>query len=83
LVKLVTCQVVAGWPSHMAGQPWSLASTDLQLGITLYRLLESITVKLTHERLQGGVGRPGGATPWAHWLAAFAHCLLVLGTPLG
>jgi hypothetical protein len=44
LVKSVTRQVVAG-------RPWSLASTDLQLGIPLYRLLESVTAKSTHERL--------------------------------
>jgi hypothetical protein len=60
LVKSVTCQVVAGRPSHMAGRPCSWASTDLQLGIPLYRLLESVTVKPTRERLQGGAGRGGG-----------------------
>jgi hypothetical protein len=58
LVKLVTCQVVAGRPSHVADWPWSLASTDLQLGIPLYSLLESVTVKPTHERLQGGADQP-------------------------
>jgi hypothetical protein len=51
LVKLVTCQVVAGRPSHVVGQPWSSASTDLQLGILLYRLLQSVTVKSTREKL--------------------------------
>jgi hypothetical protein len=60
LVKSVTRQVVAGQPSLVVGRPWSLASTDLQLGIPLYRLLESVTAKLTHERLQGGAGRPRG-----------------------
>jgi hypothetical protein len=54
LIKSVTCQVVAGWP-------WSLDSTDLQLGNPLYCLLEIITAKPTHERLQGGASRP--ATP--------------------
>jgi hypothetical protein len=61
LVKLVTRQVVASRPSHMAGRPshmaswpWSSASTNLQLGIPLYHLLESVTVKPTRERLQGG-----------------------------
>jgi hypothetical protein len=58
LVKSVTRQVVAGRPSHMASQPWSLASIDLLLGIPPYRLLESGTMKPTHERLQGGAGRP-------------------------
>jgi hypothetical protein len=51
LVKSITRQVVAG-------QPWSSASTDLQLGIPLYRLLESVTAKPTRERLQGGTGHP-------------------------
>jgi hypothetical protein len=53
LVKSVTCQVVADWS-------WSLASTDLELGILPYRFLESVTVKLSRERLQGGAGLPGG-----------------------
>jgi hypothetical protein len=44
----------------MAGRPWSLASTDLQPGIPLYHLLESVTRKPTHEMLQGGASRPGG-----------------------
>jgi hypothetical protein len=60
LVKLVTRQVVADRPSHVVDRPWSLASTDFQLGILLYRLLESVTAKPTHERLQGGAGRLGG-----------------------
>jgi hypothetical protein len=64
LVKLVTCQVVAGRPSHMVDRPWSSASTDLQLRIPLYRLLESVTAKLTRERLQGGVRRSRGLAGW-------------------
>jgi hypothetical protein len=52
--------VVAGQPSDVAGRPLSLASIDLQLGIPLYRLLESVTAKPTHKRLQGGAGRPRG-----------------------
>jgi hypothetical protein len=51
MVKSVTCQVVVGQPGHMAGWPWSSASTNLQLEIPIYRLLESVTVKPTHERL--------------------------------
>jgi hypothetical protein len=35
----------------MAGRPWSSASTDLQLRIPLYSLLESVTAKPTRERL--------------------------------
>jgi hypothetical protein len=60
LVKSVARQVVAGWPIHLAGQPWSLGSIDLQLQIPLYHLLESVIVKPTPERLQGGDGWPGG-----------------------
>jgi hypothetical protein len=44
LVKLVTRQVVADRPSHVASWPWSSSSTDLQLGIPLYHLLESVIV---------------------------------------
>jgi hypothetical protein len=44
----------------VVGRPWSLASTDLQLGIPLYRLLESVTVKPTHEGLEGRAGQLGG-----------------------
>jgi hypothetical protein len=58
LIKSVTRQVMAGRPSHVAGRPWSLASTDLQFEIPHNRLLESVTAKLTRERLQGGASRP-------------------------
>jgi hypothetical protein len=58
LVKLVTRQVVAGRPSHVTSRPWSSPSTYLQLGTPLYHLLESVTVKPTCERLQGGAGWP-------------------------
>jgi hypothetical protein len=58
LVKSVTRQVVADRPSHMADQPWSSASINLQLEISLYRLLESVTAKPTRERLQGETDRP-------------------------
>jgi hypothetical protein len=71
LVKSVTCQVVAGrprhvvgWPSHVAGRPWSSVSTNFQLVIPLYHLLESFTAKPAHERLQGGVGRLEGLAGW-------------------
>jgi hypothetical protein len=60
LVKSVTRQVVAGQPSHVASRPWSSASTNFQLGIPLYHLLESVTVKSTCEWLQGGAGRQEG-----------------------
>jgi hypothetical protein len=73
LVKLVTHHV-------MAGRPWSLASTDVQLPIPLYRLLESVTAA-RWGRPARGFGWP--AYPWAHWPVAFAQCLLVSGTPPG
>jgi hypothetical protein len=60
LAKSVTRRVVAGRSSHVGGQPWSSFSTDLQLGIPLYRLLESVIAKPTHERLQVGASRAGG-----------------------
>jgi hypothetical protein len=56
LVKSVTHQVVAGRPSHVAGQPRGPASTDFWFWIPCYRLLESVTVKPTRERLQSGAG---------------------------
>jgi hypothetical protein len=61
LVKSVTRHVVAGRPSHMAGQPWSLASTDLQLGIPLYHLLESVPVKAN---MRGCKVQPTGMGVW-------------------
>jgi hypothetical protein len=62
LVKSVTRQVVADRPSHMAGWPQGLASTNFRLRIPYYRLLDSVTVKLTRERLQSGAGQTGGLT---------------------
>jgi hypothetical protein len=64
LVKSVTHQVVDGRPSHVARRPQGLAFTDFWLRISCYRLLESVTVKPTHERLQSGAGRPVGLTGW-------------------
>jgi hypothetical protein len=51
LVKLVTRQVVVGRPSHVVERPRGLASTDFWLWIPCYRLLESVTMKSTRERL--------------------------------
>jgi hypothetical protein len=59
LIKSVTCQVLAGQPSHVARQPPSLASTDFQLQIPCYRLLESVPVKPIHEREKNGADLPG------------------------
>jgi hypothetical protein len=59
LIKSETCQVLVGQPSHVAGQPWSAASTNSRSRVPFYRLLERITAKETHGRLQGGAGQPG------------------------
>jgi hypothetical protein len=64
LIKSVTCQVFDGRPSHMVGWPSSSASTNFQLWIPFYCLLESVPVKPTRERLQSGVGRPGSLAGW-------------------
>jgi hypothetical protein len=58
LIKSVTRQVLASQPSHVARQPPSSALTDFQLRIPCYRLLESVPVRPTHERLQSGASRP-------------------------
>jgi hypothetical protein len=55
LLKSGTWQVVAGRPSHVASQPWSSASTDLQFQIPLYHLLESVIAKPAR-----GFGRRAG-----------------------
>jgi hypothetical protein len=52
--------VLASRPDHVADQPLSLASTDFKLRIPCYCLLENLHVKETRERLQRGVGWPGG-----------------------
>jgi hypothetical protein len=44
----------------MDGRPQGSASTDFQLQIPHYRLLKSVTVKPTCERLQSGADQPGG-----------------------
>jgi hypothetical protein len=77
LVKSVIQQVVADWLSHVTGRPWSSASTDLQLGIHLYRLLESVTMKPTCERLHGGAGWPG-VWPASHPLGPLVSSLYTL-----
>jgi hypothetical protein len=62
LVKSVTRQVVSGRPSHVVGQPWSSASTDLLLRIALYHLIENVTMKPTHDRCKVG---PVGQGVWS------------------
>jgi hypothetical protein len=61
LVESVTRQLVAGRPSHKVGWPRGSASTNFHLWIPCYRLLESVTVKQTQERLQSGAVQPLGA----------------------
>jgi hypothetical protein len=58
LIKSVTRQVLASRSSHMARCPPSLASTDFQLWSPCYRLLESMPMKPTRERLQIGASQP-------------------------
>jgi hypothetical protein len=64
LIKLVICHVMAGRPSHVAGEPQSPASIDFRLWILYYHLLESVSVKQTHERQQSGSGQPGSLAGW-------------------
>jgi hypothetical protein len=77
LVKSVTPQVVAGRRSHMVGQPRGLASINFRLQITCYHLLESVIVKLTHERLQSGAGCHG-VWPVGHPLGPLVSGLCTL-----
>jgi hypothetical protein len=58
LIKSVIHQVLVGRPSHMAGRLSSATSTDSQPRVPFHRLLESVTAKETHRRLQSGAGRP-------------------------
>jgi hypothetical protein len=64
LVKMVASHVVADWPSHVAGRPQDLASTDFRLWIPCYRLLDSVTVKPTRKRLQSRAGHIGVLAGW-------------------
>jgi hypothetical protein len=59
LIKSVTGQVLAGWPSHVVGRPLSVSSTDFKPRVPFYWLLESVTAKESHGRLQSGADRPG------------------------
>jgi hypothetical protein len=45
LIKSVIRQVLAGRPSHVAGQPWGAASTNSRPRVPFHHLLESITTK--------------------------------------
>jgi hypothetical protein len=86
MVKSETRHVMAEWPSHVAGRPWSLASTNLQHGIPLCCLLECHCEANPQEAARWGwlacrFGRP--TTPWAHWSVAIAHYLLMSCTVPG
>jgi hypothetical protein len=58
LIKSIIGQVLAGQPSHMAGRPWGAASTDSRPQVPFHHLLERVTTKETHGRLQSAAGRP-------------------------
>jgi hypothetical protein len=64
LIKLVIRQVLVGQPSYMAGRPWIVASTDSKPQVPFQCLLESVTTKETHGRLQSGAGQPGSLAGW-------------------
>jgi hypothetical protein len=64
VLRLKTRHVVADRPSYVVRRPRCPASTDFLLRIPCYRLLESVIVKPTHERLQSGVEWPGGLAGW-------------------
>jgi hypothetical protein len=68
--------MVPGWPSHVDGRPRGTTSTDFQLWIPCYRLLESVTVKPTYERLQSGAGL--GVWPVGHRLGPLVSGLCTL-----
>jgi hypothetical protein len=59
LINSVIHQVLADRPSHIAGRPWDVASTNYRPRDPFHRLLESITAKKIHERLQCGADWPG------------------------
>jgi hypothetical protein len=64
LIKLVIHQVLAGRPSHMAGKPWGVASTNSRTWGPFHCLLDSVTAKDTHGRLQSGASRSGSLAGW-------------------
>jgi hypothetical protein len=78
LINSAIHQVLVDRPSHVADRPSSVASTDSRPRVPFHRLLESITAKETHGRLQSGARL---ATHWAHTLVAFTHVLLVSSVP--
>jgi hypothetical protein len=76
MAESVTRIVVAGRPIHVAGRPRGPASTDFHLRIPCYRLLESVTMKPTHERLQSGASQTGHPLgPLVSSLCTLPHCV--------
>jgi hypothetical protein len=73
LIKSITHQVLACWPSHMAGRPSREATTISRTRIPFHCLLESVTGGCK----VGLASRP--ATHWAHMSVAFARYFLVSG----
>jgi hypothetical protein len=64
LIKSVIHQVLANWPSHVAGRPSSMASTDSRPWVPFHRLLESIIAKETHKWIQSGASQLGCLVGW-------------------
>jgi hypothetical protein len=64
LIKPVIHQVLVGRPRHVADRPSSVASTNSRPRVPFHRLLESVTMKETHRRLQSGAGQPGSLAGW-------------------
>jgi hypothetical protein len=59
LIKSVIRQVLAGRPSHVGDRPSSTASTHSRPRVRFNCLLECVTIKKTHERLQSGADQAG------------------------
>jgi hypothetical protein len=59
LIKLVIRQVLAGRPRHVASWPSSAASTNSSPRVPFHYLLDSVTAKETHGRLQSGARQSG------------------------
>jgi hypothetical protein len=50
--------VLAGRPRHIADRPPTVASTNSRTLVPFHCLLEGVTAKKTHGRLQSGAGQP-------------------------
>jgi hypothetical protein len=67
LIKSVICQELVNRLSHVAGRQSCVASPDSRHRVPFHRLLERVTAKETHGRLQSGAGWPGSwstSHPW-------------------